>query len=187
MTTSDLKAEATRLRQLGHTYPEISQLLNGAVSVDWCKKSLKGVVKGDKDTDCIKELLELATRPEGVSVYEANGVIMKHNEGNMLTTDQLRYKRNKVKALDKSSMFRPDWVSTKQPSNSYQSFCAYVLHMQDEIDNLVRWYCDTYPDTKPNAVKYELLEYLKPESKIHGRLDKAEKVVEALEQRLCTY
>ena len=32
----ELKAEATRLRQLGHTYKEISQLLNGAVSIDWC-------------------------------------------------------------------------------------------------------------------------------------------------------
>ena len=56
--------------------------------------------------------------------------------------------------------------------------------MQDEIDNLVRWYCDTYPDTSASSVKYELLEYLKPESKVFGRLDKAEKMVEALEQRL---
>lgn len=32
----ELKAEATRLRQLGHKYKEISQLLDGKVSIDWC-------------------------------------------------------------------------------------------------------------------------------------------------------
>jgi hypothetical protein len=180
----ELKQKAISLRQQGLTYPQISEHLNGALSVDWLKRNLKGVAKGEAEDKCLNHLIALATRPEGVSVYEANGVIMNHNKDKKLSKDQLRYIRNKAKVKDGRSLFRPDWVSTTAPNDSFQSFCAYVLHMQDEIDNLVRWYCDSYPDTSASSVKYELLEYLQPESKVHGRLDKAEKMVEALEQRL---
>jgi hypothetical protein len=184
--TTDLKQQAILLRQQGLTYPQISEHLNGALSVDWLKRNLRGVAKGEAEDKCLNDLIVLATRPEGVSVYEANGVIMNHNKDKKLSKDQLRYIRNKAKAKDGRSLFRPDWVSTTAPNDSFQSFCAYVLHMQDEIDNLVRWYCDSYPDTSASSVKYELLEYLKPESKVYGRLDKAEKMVEALEQRIVT-
>lgn len=182
----DIKEQATLLRQQGLTYPQISSALNGAVSVDWLKRNLKGVVKGQAEDKCITELIQLATRPEGVSVYEANGLIMSHNKNKQLSMDQMRYIRNKAKVKDKNCLFRPDWVSTVHPNDSYQSFCAYVIHMQDQIDRLVELYCETYPDTTPASVKYELLEYLKPESKIYGRLDKAEKMVEALEGRIAT-
>ena len=182
--TDSLKEQATILRRQGLTYPQISEHLNGALSVDWLKRNLRGVAKGEAEDKCLTSLIQLATRPEGVSVYEANGVIMNHNKDKKLSKDQLRYIRNKAKAKDSHSLFRPDWVSTSSPNDSFQAFCAYVLHMQDEVDNLVRWYCDTFPDTSASSVKYELLEYLKPESKVFGRLDKAEKMVEALEQRL---
>ena len=182
--TDSLKEQAILLRQQGLTYPQISEHLNGALSVDWLKRNMKGVAKGQAEDECLTAVVKLATRPEGVSVYEANGVIMNHNKDKQLTKDQIRYIRSKAKAKNNQCLFRPDWVSTKSPNDSFQAFCAYVLHMQDEVDNLVRWYCDTFPDTKPVAVKYELLEYLKPESKVIGRLDKAEKVVEALEQRI---
>jgi hypothetical protein len=184
--TDDLKEKATSLRKEGFTYPEISSALDGAISVDWLKKNLKGVPKGDRQDACLDELIRLATRPEGVSVYEANGVIMNHNKDNQLTKDQIRYIRTRAKARNHECLFRPAWISTTSPSDSFQSFCAYLLHMQDEIDNLVRWYCDSYPDTNPQVVKYELLEYLKPESKVSGRIDKAEKMIEVLESRKTT-
>jgi len=164
MTTNDLKEQAILLRQQGLTYPQISEHLNGALSVDWLKRNMKGVAKGQVEDECLTAVVKLATRPEGVSVYEANGVIMKHNTDKQLTKDQMRYIRSKAKAKNNQCLFRPDWVSTVSPNDSFQAFCAYVLHMQDEVDNLVRWYCDTFPDTKPSAVKYELLEYLKPET-----------------------
>lgn len=179
----ELKEKAISLRKEGMTYPEISSALDGALSVDWLKRNLKGVSKGDKQDSCLEELIQLATRPEGVSVYEANGVIMKHNKENPLSKDQIRYIRTRAKARNPACLFRPAWMSTTAPTASFQSFCAYILHMQDEIDNLVRWYCDSYPDTNPEAVKYELIEYLKPESRVSGRIDKAEKMIEALENR----
>lgn len=182
--TEQVVEKAKSLRREGFTYKQISEHLDGALSVDWLKKNIKGVQKGDVQEDCIKELIGLATRKEGVSVYEANGVIMKHNKDKKLTPDQMRYIRNKAKVRDNSCFFRPDWISTISPSQSFQAFCAYVLHMQDEVDNLVRWYCDSFPDTTPSSVKYEMLEYLKTSSTISGRIDKAEKAVETLESRI---
>lgn len=184
--SNDIKEQAKLLRKQGMTYRQISEHLNGALSIDWLKKNLKNVPKGEQEDQCLEELISLATRPEGVSVYEANGVIMKHNKDRVLSKDQIRYIRNKAKARNKQCLFRPDWLSTKAPSDSFQAFCAYILHMQDEVDNLVRWYCSSFPDTNPSSVKYEMLEYLKTDSIITGRLDKAEKVVEELESRICT-
>lgn len=182
--TDELRQKAVALRKQGLTYKQISEHLDGALSVDWLKKNIKGVQKGDVQEGCINELVNLATRKEGVSVYEANGVIMKHNKDKKLTPDQMRYIRNKAKVRDSNCFFRPDWISTTSPSQSFQAFCAYVLHMQDEVDNLVRWYCDSFPDTTPSSVKYEMLEYLKTSSTISGRIDKAEKAVETLQSRL---
>ncbi len=185
--TDTLKEQATLLRQQGLTYPQISEHLNGALSVDWLKRNMKGVTKGVQEDECITKLLQLATRPEGVSVYEANGVIMNHNKDKQLSKDQIRYIRTKAKNKDSSCLFRPDWVSTVTPAASFQSFCAYVIHMQDEIDHLVQHYCDTYPDTKPSSVKYELLSYLKPDKDSMGlrkRIDRAEKLTEDMEDRL---
>lgn len=187
--TQDIKEKAISLRQQGLTYAEISSSLNGTVSVDWCKRNLKGVLKPEQDDACLNELIQLATRPEGVSVYEANGVIMKHNKDKQLTKDQMRYIRTKAKAKNPNCLFRPDWVSTTRPQDSYKAFCAYVLHMQDEIDNLVRWYCEAFPDTKESSVKYELLEYLKPTKdgiSLKNRIDRAELLTEEMQKRLET-
>lgn len=177
--------KARIMRASGATYREISS--STGLSIDWCKRNLKDVTKGVQEDKCITELLALATRPEGVSVYEANGVIIKHNKDTKLSKDQLRYIRDKTKTKDPNSLFRPDWVSTKAPVDSYQAFCAYVLHMQDEVDNLVRWYCDSFPDTNPYSVKYELLEYLKPSKdsmSLSKRISKAEKTTEQMQQRM---
>lgn len=189
MVSEDVKAEAIRLREKGHTYREIVEALNGQLSLDQCKKNLKDVLKPEQDDACLNELIQLATRPEGVSVYEANGVIMNHNKDKQLTKDQMRYIRTKAKAKNSNCLFRPDWVSTTSPQDSYKAFCAYVLHMQDEVDNLVRWYCEAFPDTKESAVKYELLEYLKPTKdgiSLKSRIDRAELLTEEMQKRLKT-
>lgn len=183
---TDTKEQAEALRRQGNTYKEISQLLNGAVSVDWCKRNLKHITKLEQKDECIDKLIELATRPEGVSVYEANGVIMQYNKDKHLSKDQIRYIRNKAKARNNNCLFRPDWVSSEKPTDSYKAFCAYVLHMQDEIDNLIRHYCDSFPDTKPSSVKYELLSYLRPDKNsisLSKRISKAEKLTEQMQDR----
>ena len=43
MNKEELKEEAISLRLSGLTYPEISSTLNGALSIDQCKRLLKGI------------------------------------------------------------------------------------------------------------------------------------------------
>ncbi len=186
----ELKAEATRLRQLGHKYKEISQLLSGAVSVDWCKKNLRGVkTPAVEDDQCLLDVIELAIRPEGVSVYEANGVIIRHSKaaGVEVSKDQMRQIRDKAKTRNPECLFRPAWVSTEKPTESYKAFCTYLLHLQDELDNITRWYCDSFPETQQSSVRYELLEYLKPNKdgeSLSRRISRTENLCEQMEERL---
>ena len=79
MTQTNLKEKAIELRQQGLTYREISQLLNGAVSVDQCKRWLKGVCKSKPNDACVEELVALGSRPEGITEYEATGIIFKYH------------------------------------------------------------------------------------------------------------
>ena len=193
MTTSDLKeqdslkGQAIALRQQGLTYPQISEHLNGALSVDWCKRNLKQVKLPVVEDKCLDEVIRLAIRPEGVSVYEANGVIIKHNQGSQLSKEKMRQIRDKAKTKNPDCLFRPAWVSTEKPEDSYRAFCAYIIHLQDELDNITRWYCDSFPDAKPSAVKYEMLEYLKPSKdsiSLSRRISRAEQLCENMEERL---
>ena len=190
MTKEELKAEAIRLRQLGHTYKEISQLLNGAVSVDWCKKNLKQVkTPVVKDDQCLLDVIELAIRPEGVSVYEANGIIIRHSKaaGVDVSKEQMRQIRDKAKTRNTECLFRPAWVSTEKPTESYKAFCSYLLHLQDEMDNIIRWYCDSFPEAQQSSVRYEILEYLKPTKdgeSLSRRISRTEKLCEQMEERL---
>ena len=190
MNKEELRAEAVRLRQLGHTYKEISQLLDGAVSVDWGKKNLKQVkTPAVKDDQCLLDVIELAIRPEGVSVYEANGIIIKHSKaaGMDVSKDQMRQIRDKAKTRNPECLFRPAWVSTEKPTESYKAFCTYLLHLQDEMDNIIRWYCDSFPEAQQSSVRYEILEYLKPTKdgeSLNRRISRTEKLCEQMEERL---
>ena len=186
----ELKAEAIRLRQLGHTYKEISQLLNGKVSIDWCKKNLKEVkTPAVEDDQCLLDVIELAIRPEGVSVYEANGIIIRHSKaaGVEVSKEQMRQIRDKAKTRNHECLFRPAWVSTEKPTESYKAFCSYLLHLQDEMDNVIRWYCDSFPEAQQSSVRYEILEYLKPTKdgeSLSRRISRTEKLCEQMEERL---
>lgn len=183
----EVKAEATRLRQLGYKYKEIAHLLGGVVSVDWCKRNLKQVKLPVTEDACLNEIIQLATRPEGVSVYEANGVIIKHNKDIELTKEKMRQIRDKAKSKNPECLFRPGWISTEKPTESYKAFCSYLLHIQDELDNMVRWYCDSFPETQTSTVKYELLEYLKPTKdgeSLSRRINRTEVMCELMEDRL---
>lgn len=177
-----MKEEAITLRQEGHTYKEIAEALS--VSVDWCKKNLKDVSKGLKNEPYIDEIITLATRPEGITVYEANGIIMKHHTDKQLSQSEMSNIRAKAKRKNKDCLFRPEWISVENPSSSYKSLCAYVLHLQDEIDNVVRWYCDEHQNISPDSVRAEIIEYIKPtKTPLPIRVARAETMIEILSDR----
>jgi DNA-binding Lrp family transcriptional regulator len=170
-------------------YKEISEQLG--VSVDWCKRNLKSV---KKDSDiiteaCVNELVSKATKPEGLTVYEANAIIFKHHKEKQLSKDQIRNIRDK--AIDKNSdcIFRPPWVDATAPTKSYKSMLAYTSHMVDEMDNVVRWYCESHPTVNPHSVRYEILKHLFPKisgEPLTGRMMRNEVMVELLENRSIT-
>lgn len=154
------KEVAIALRKQGLSYPQIVKEMKGEVSLSWCKHNLKGIEKSENLKECIDELIFLATRKEGVSLYEANGVIMKYHPDKELNYNQLKYIRDKAKLQNEECLFRPGWISVDEPVQSYDSFLTYVVHIQDEIDNVVRWYCDTYPTSEPKSVMKEIMYYI---------------------------
>lgn len=66
----DVKEQAVALRKQGLTYAQISSSLDGALSVDWCKRNLKGVKATDKYTRLYEQALTLSKRQEGVTDKE---------------------------------------------------------------------------------------------------------------------
>ena len=89
------KEKAVALREKGYTYKQIVEALDSAVSLDWCKKTLKHIKKPKEDDECLKELLALGCRPEGVTHYEANGIIYKHRPN--ATKSNMDYIKEKAK------------------------------------------------------------------------------------------
>ena len=183
------RERAVALRKKGMTYKEISSTLDGAVSVDWCKRNLKGVPIPEPTLDeCTQELITLASRPEGCSSYEAAGVVFKYHKN--ATMEKVRTMKKKAKKLNTECLFRPDWLDTNQPTLSHNAINAYALHLMDEIDNLVRHYTDTFPSTSSNAVRYELLKLscsrLISKEPLALHISKNEKIAEELEKRVRT-
>lgn len=190
MVLASVKEEAIKLREQGKTYPEISSTLNGAVSVDWCKRNLKNVVmvrqKVYENSGCLEELISLATRPEGCTDYEAKGVIFKYYAD--ATNEKVRYLKRRSISLNKECLYRPDWIDPTKPRESHDAINAYAIHLMDEIDSLVDSYLQSYPSSADWAVKYELLKLAcsaqiskEPLSK---RLYRNELVAETLEDRV---
>ena len=147
--------EAKKLRLEGLTYKQISESIG--VSVDWCKKRLKGVKPEQKqETDvCVLELVAIASRPEGCTDYEARAVVFKYYEN--ATEDKVRYIKKKAIKHDSKCLFRPSWIDTAQPTESHKALNAYATHLADEIDHLVEQYLERFPNSNKWALKYELL------------------------------
>lgn len=182
----NIKEQAESLRKQGMTYKQISEALEGKVSVDWCKRQLKDIKKEKISDACIEELVRMATKPEGITVYEANAIIFKHNEGKTLTKDQIKNIRKKAQYADKGCLFRPAWMDATNPIESYKSLMAYSLHLLDEFDNVVRHYTDSYPSVNAKAVKYELMKHVFPKispEPLPGRIMRSETISEQLSER----
>lgn len=178
--------EARRLRHEGKTYKEISQLLDGAVSVDWCKRNLKGTKQKESNQDCLNEIIEQGLRPRGVTEFEATGIVFKHYPS--ANTDKIRYLKRRAKELEPNILIRKDWIDFEKPNECHKSLNAFTLHLMDTVDQLVEDFCESYPNSNPWAVKHEMLK-LSFSSKISkeplaARIHKNEILAEVLEDRM---
>lgn len=178
----EIKEQAVLLRQQGMTYAEISSSLDGAVSVDWCKKNLKGVTKTKASDKCAEEIIALGSRPSGITEYEATGIIFKHHAN--ASKDKIRYIKDKAKE-NKDCIIHSGWIDTMKPNQSHKSMNAIVLHLMDQVDLLVEDYTEMYPSTNKWAVRHEMLKLAfsnkMPGEPLSSRLLKNEMLAERLE------
>lgn len=176
---------AKELRLKGFTYKRIVEELNGEVSLDWCKRNLKGLKQKEDNQPCIEEIKRLASRPEGASEYEATGIVYKHFEN--ASVDKVRYIKRMIKK-DPTCLIRPDWMDTHHPTESFKSIMALSVHLADEISCLVEDFMGRYPRANPWSVKHEILKLAFSDKvsvePLTNRIHRNEVLIEKLEERL---
>lgn len=184
----DLKEKAESLRKQGMTYKQIVEKLDGAISVDWCKRNLKGVEGNTReriDPKCVDEIVLLGERPQGVLYYEANAVIMKYYpEANDY---KLRYVRGKAKAQSNNCIIHNGWIDHMKPNESHKAINAFALHLMDELDSMVEDYMFSYPNATKWSVRYEMLKLALDQSiskeSLNNRVYTNELLAETMETR----
>jgi hypothetical protein len=184
----ELKQKAIDLRKQGLTYAQISSSLNGALSVDWCKRQLKNVEYTKQEDPILLDIVALAIRPEGCTNYELTGIVLKYKpellgqKGDYMTP----YKR-KARAKNKNSLFRPSWISPTKALESQQTLYSLADCLYERIQEAVEDYTSQFPEVQDKkAVLDELVKisngYLLVEG-LSTRLARNEVVVEKLIER----
>lgn len=181
----DFKEEALLLRKQGFTYREIVEKLNYEISVDWCKRNLRGVNKPKQDDACVSEIIALGLRPQGITEYEATGVVFKHHPN--ASKDKVRYLKGKAKETEPKCLIHSGWIDYMKPNDSHKAMNAFVLHLMDQVDLMVDDYITTFPHSNKWAVRHEMLKLafsskISPEP-LSNRVYKNEVLAEVMEDR----
>lgn len=182
-----VKEQAESLRKQGMTYKQIAAALDGAVSVDWCKRNLKSESKsnGGDNSKCVQEIVRLGERPEGITQYEANGVIYQYFPN--ANDNKLRYIKDKAKTLSSNCIIHTGWIDHMKPNESHKAMNAFALHLMDQVDLMVEDYSEMYPNSNKWSVRYEMLKLafskqISPES-LTSRIYNNELLAEKMETR----
>lgn len=184
----DVKEQAESLRKQGMTYKQISSTLDGAVSVDWCKRNLKGVEYKKPEDPILFEIITLAVRPEGCTNYELTGVVMKYNPDmiDKKGTYMSAYKR-KARDKNKNSLFRPSWISPTKAFESSQAMYQIADSMYERLQEAVQDYASMFPEVEDKkAILDEIVKISNAHLVKEGlstRLSRHEVVVEKLIDR----
>lgn len=185
---TDIKEQAESLRKQGMTYKQISSTLDGAVSVDWCKRQLKGVEYKKIEDPLLSEILILALRPEGCTNYELTGVVMKYNP-DLIDKKGAYMSAYKRKARDKNrnSLFRPSWISPTKAFESSQAMYQIADSMYERLQEAVADYSAMFPEVQDKkAILDEIVKISNAHLVKEGlstRLSRHEMVVEKLIER----
>lgn len=148
----EIKEQAESLRKQGMTYKQISSTLDGAVSVNWLRRNISKVEKGVFVDPMMKELIEMSSRPEGCSNYEAQKIIYQH------ATEHKDYEavkriKTKAKKIERKCMFYPAWLDPHLPLESNR----YMLFLADELYENIQHAADRYVEAFPNTSRYSAL------------------------------
>ena len=186
MTLNQYRQQAISLREQGMTYKQIVEQLP-ELSLDWCKRNLKDVKHTGNMDACIQELIDKSCVPEGMTIFQANGIILRHFP-ELKKEDEKRYIREKAKKANPKCLFRAGWVSVEEPNKSFQTLCALAIDLADILDDYAEQYVQRYPDADKRDVSTELHALIRPfksrnfES-LATRLGRNEALAELLEDR----
>lgn len=124
---ANMKQKAIELREQGLTYPEIVEALGGEVSLDWCKRNLKGIKKDNNDVEIVRRLKEKALTEEGCSTQEAK-IIVFEVTGEIVSASKIRSLRNLAKRENPDCVFhlRGGDVSDYEVPLGYYVYSVYV-------------------------------------------------------------
>lgn len=158
---SDLKEQAIALRKKGLTYAQISSSLDGALSIDWCKRNLKGVKATDKYTRLYEQALTLSKRQEGVTdkelaslAFEILGIVEKGD----ITKLKAKIKRKKGSTGDDNTVLvRPAWMSPTSPAKSLWLMNELSHELYENIQYLTDRYIEEYPETDRTKALQEMV------------------------------
>jgi hypothetical protein len=155
---NEKQIEAESLRKQGLTYKQIVSALDGAVSIDWCKRNLKGsagVTRERINPECVDEIIKLGERPQGIMHYEANAVILTYYP--QANDYKQRYIREKAKSQSNNCIIHYGWIDYMKPNESHKAINAFALHLMDQVDSMVDDYMFSYPNANKWSVRYEML------------------------------
>lgn len=159
LNQNDVKAEAVRLREKGHTYKEISSLLNGGVSVDWCKRNLKGVKAKDQQTVLFEKALILSQRKQGVTDKElqqlAKDTLDTIQEGDIVKL-KAKIRRNNGKKGEQT-LIRPAWMCGENPAKSLWAINEAAHSLYEHLEYLAESYVERYPGTDKYQAMREMV------------------------------
>jgi len=183
----ELKQKAIDLRKQGLTYAQISSSLDGALSVDWCKRNLKGVKAVDKQTQLYEKALTLSKRQEGVTDKELANIafeILGTVEKGAITKLKAKIKRKKSDN-ENSVLVRPAWMSPNSPAKSLLMMNDLSHELYENIQHLVDRYTDQYPEVDRTKVLQEMV-YLSNgwtlKESLERRMERNYRTVERIEK-----
>lgn len=153
---SNLKEKAIALREEGLTYQQISDALNGELSVHWLRRNIAKVTKGTYIDPMMEELIAEASKPQGCSNYKAYGIVYRHKK-KKVTYDAMSGIKKKAKKLDARCLFIPTWLDTNKPVEANILINTYAHELYETMQHLADSYMESFPNVRRNSVLREIV------------------------------
>lgn len=170
----EVKSKAIELRRQGKAYKDIALYLDGAVSVDWCKRNLQSVEK-DKDLQWVVEQLVLdkaktrygCTNKEIVAIIQdVKGKLCVNEDDEIEEHVEVSALKRRLSSRDKDVLFRPEFINKHKPSYSLDLMLEYANELHDVLNQFASRYSLNVFGSEcainSNYIIYELLSLSHP-------------------------
>lgn len=158
----DKKEQAIQLRKEGMTYREISNTIP-SISIDWCKRNLKGVTKGTRQNDPVLiSIVEKACEQGGMTRRELISSLLSHYTQEDVEKINLSYYKQKMRKIDKKAVIRPEWMDKEHPKESNRLMMDLAHCLFERMEELADNYIEVYPNANRKSLLYEFRKMLSP-------------------------